>query len=87
MIHRVTTSGSTNDNEWQRVVQGMKTAHENFKEWMIAILTMTKAYTTASYGWLQVEWLNKETSFKVFQESSWYYQSSYCQKLSVPYNH
>ena len=29
-------------------------------------------YTTSRYGWLQAEWLNKETALKVFQESSWH---------------
>ena len=54
VVQRVTTSDkewerlTTNDNEWQRVtVSGTtienSTAH--FKEWMIAILSMTKTDT------------------------------------------
>ena len=26
-------------------------------------------YTTSRYGWLPVEWLNKETAVKFFQET------------------
>ena len=44
VVHRVTTS----DNEWQRVTTSV-TTNENgtvdFKEWIIAILTMTKTDT------------------------------------------
>ena len=32
-------------------------------------------YTISSFGWLQIEWLSKETALKVFQE-----------KLSFPCN-
>ena len=54
MLQRMTTSGTTSHNEWQRVAtndydwqQGTKsgTANKNgsvyFKEWMIAILSIT----------------------------------------------
>ena len=44
MVHRVTTS----DKEWQRVTTSGTTSENgtaHFKEWMIAILTMTKTDT------------------------------------------
>ena len=51
----MTISDSKWYNEWNA------TAH--FKEWMIGIPTMTKnRYTTSSFGWLQIEWLSKETA-------------------------
>ena len=67
---RVTASGTTSDKEWQRVVQRVATSdnkwqwvtesdrigtrNENgtvhFKEWMIAILSMTKTDTLLFQG-------------------------------------
>ena len=44
----MTASGTTNENS---------TVH--FKEWMIAIFSMTKTYTTSRDVWFQLEWLNK----------------------------
>ena len=52
------------------------TTNENgtvdFKKWMIAVLSMTEnRYTTTSRdGWLPLEWLNKQTFFKVFQNGN-----------------
>ena len=89
VVHGVTTSDNEwervakNDNEWQRVTAS-GTTNENstvhFKEWLTAILSMTKTENTTRKhdkdntsrdGWLQLKWLNKHTSLKVFQESSW----------------
>ena len=77
----MTMSGTTNDSEWQRVttngnkwqqVTASGKTNENGKihieEWMIAIFSVTNSKD----WWLQLEWLNKETVLKVFQESSWY---------------
>ena len=80
MVHRVTTGGTTSDNEWQRVTtsgtssdkewkwvtksdnewqwvtasESSGTANENgtvhFKEWMIAIISMTKRDTLLLQG-------------------------------------
>ena len=82
MVHRVTTGGTTSDNEWQRVTtsgtssdkewkwvtksdnewqwvtasESSGTANENgtvhFKEWMIAIISMTKRDTLLLQGWM-----------------------------------
>ena len=88
MVHRVTTSGTTNDNEWPRMVERVTrsdnkwqqvTTNDNnwqqqeasgktnekgkvhFKEWMTAILSVTKSdiLATSRDGWLQLECLNK----------------------------
>ena len=63
--------GTANDNKWQEVTARGKT-NENgtihIEEWMIAIFSVTDSRD----WWLQLEWLNKETAPKVFQESSWY---------------
>ena len=54
------SSGTTNENG---------TVH--FKEWMIAILSITKTDTLLLQdGWVQLKWLDKQTFLKVFQESN-----------------
>ena len=110
---RVTTSGTTsgttsdnewqrmttNDNEWQWMVQRMtKSDNEWYNEWQKIAMSDSEwqqwynewkrhstlqrmddcrrfddknRYTTTSRdGWLQLEWLNKQTFIKVFQESN-----------------
>ena len=56
---RVTTSGTTSDKEWQRMAmmtasESSGTANENgtvhFKEWMIAIISVTKRATLLLQG-------------------------------------
>ena len=59
---RVTTSGTTSGNEWQWVTasESSGTANENFtihfKEWMIAIISMTKSDTALLQGMDGCNW-------------------------------
>ena len=59
---RVTTSGTTSGNEWQWVTtsESCGTANENFtihfKEWMIAIISMTKSDTVLLQGMDGCNW-------------------------------
>ena len=64
----MTTSDTTSDNKWQCVTASDSSGSTNengtvhFKEWMIAILSMTKTDTLLLQGmdrWLQLEWLNR----------------------------
>ena len=62
----MTMSGSEGQ---QAVTNENSTVH--FKEQMIVILSMTKnRCTTSTDGWMMLKGLNKQTSLKVFQESS-----------------
>ena len=76
VVQRMTTS----ENEWQQVTHRMKTTQYTSKNGYCHPYYDKNRYTTSVYGWLQVEWLNKETALKVFQERSCY------QNFSVPYN-
>ena len=60
MVHRVTTSG-TSDNEWQRVVQGMTTSGPTSdNEWWV-----TTSDTTSDNKWQQI------TTSGTTNESQW----------------
>ena len=59
------------DSEWQQVVQRMKrhSTLQRMDDWHLYY--DKNKYTSSSFGWLQIQWLSKETALKVFQEGSW----------------
>ena len=59
------------DSEWQHVVKRIKTAqYTSMNGWLPSLLWQKQIHYSRD-GWLQLEWLNKYTALKVFQESSW----------------
>ena len=66
MVQRMTTSGTTSGNKWQQMIMSDSEWQKNengtlhIKEWMFAILSITKTDTLLQgILWLVLEWLNK----------------------------
>ena len=78
---RVTTSNTTSDNEWQQIAMGDSEWPQWYNQWKrhSTLQRMddcrpfndkNRYNTTSRDRWLQLEWLNKHTILKVFQESN-----------------
>ena len=78
---RVTPSNATSDSEWQQIAMSDSEWQQWYNQWkQYSTLQQTddrrifidknRYTTTPRDGWLQLEWLNKQTFLIVFQESN-----------------